>query len=398
MDTENNVAAGGGDITVVAPANDKNFFSVSDAARTLANIRHGRRKGSQQTISAPPAESALDSPAVASPDAPAETNSQPGTDRAPEEPARAEPDTTELAPEADAAPPDEVRGETAGDDPDAKQKHPPIEPPRSWTKDDKELFKSLPRDTQERIAERERLREGDFLRRQNDAAAKLKGLAAQEQAAVQAKHQYESALPTLLQNLLQQQAGEFSDIKTVHDIERLAREDWPRYVLWDAQQKKVSALQQEMGAALSRQSQEHDQRWSNFAQEQDALFFEKASELADKGQAAKVADSAVGVLKDIGFDDQELAELWNGRRHVSLRDHRVQLLIRDGVRYREAQAAARSAAARTVPQVQRPGASLPRSAEADARISALNSKLEQTGSLKDAAALLMAQRHARARR
>jgi hypothetical protein len=386
MDSDLNAAAGGGDdITVVAPAKDRNFSSVSDAARTLANIRHSRGR--------PREDAAQDTPArLSTPDAPAELPSLSGTDRAPDE--RAEP-AQDQAPEADAAPREEVRGETQGDDPD---KRPPIEPPRSWTKDDKELFRSLPRETQERIAERERLRESDFLRRQNDAAEKLKALAAQEQAAAQAKHQYESALPTLLQNLLQQQAGEFSDIKSIHDIERLAREDWPRYVLWDAQQKKISALQQELGAALARQKQENSQRWSNFAQEQDALFFEKASELADKAQAAKIADSAVSVLKDIGFNDQELADLWNGRRHVSLRDHRLQLLIRDGVRYREAQAAAKAAAAKTVPQVQRPGAALPRNAEADARISALNNKLEQTGSLKDAAALLMAQRQARARR
>ena len=117
-----------------------------------------------------------------------------------------------------------------------------------------------------------------------------------------------------------------------------------------------------------------------------------------KGQMAKVAESAVGVLKDLGFDDQELAALWNGRQALSLRDHRLQLLIRDGVRYRDAHAAARSAAVRSVPQVQRPGAAVPRGAETDARISALDSKLEQSGSLKDAAALLAAQRLARARR
>jgi hypothetical protein len=48
--------------------------------------------------------------------------------------------------------------------------------------------------------------------------------------------------------------------------------------------------------------------------------------------------------------------------------------------------------------VQRPGAAAPRNADADARISALNSRLGQSGALKDAAALLIAQRHARARR
>ena len=69
---------------------------------------------------------------------------------------------------------------------DRQQEPAPIEPPRSWTKEDKELFTSLPRATQERIAERERSRESDFLRRQNEAAEKLKGLTAKEQAVEQA--------------------------------------------------------------------------------------------------------------------------------------------------------------------------------------------------------------------
>jgi hypothetical protein len=44
---------------------------------------------------------------------------------------------------------------------------PSIEPPRSWSKEDKELFNTLPPETQQRVAERERARESDFLKRQN---------------------------------------------------------------------------------------------------------------------------------------------------------------------------------------------------------------------------------------
>ena len=294
--------------------------------------------------------------------------------------------------------PDSAPGETQGSDQAASPEDaPPIAPPRSWTKEDKELFKGLPRETQERLVERERSREGDFLRRQNEAAEKLKGLSAREQAMEQAKRQYESALPALLQSL-QEQAGEFADIHSLADIERVAREDWPRYVRWDAQQKKIAAVQSQVNAAVARQAQAAQHNWSSFAQQQDALLLEKAPELADRAQLAKVADGAMGVLRDLGFNDQELSDLWNGRGAMSLRDHRVQLLIRDGVRYRDAHVAARSAAARPVPSVQRPGVAAPRGAEADARLSALNSKLEQSGSLKDAAALLVAQRHARSRR
>ena len=159
----------------------------------------------------------------------------------------AQPAARESADEAEAAPPEtEVRGETEeGADP---ANLPPIEPPRSWTKEDKELFTSLPRETQERIAERERSRESDFLRRQNEAADKLKGLTAKEQAVEQARQQYEAALPILLENLQGAMAGEFADIKTMADVQKMASEDWPRYIRWDAQQKQIAVVKQELSA------------------------------------------------------------------------------------------------------------------------------------------------------
>jgi hypothetical protein len=82
-------------------------------------------------------------------------------------------------------------------------------------------------------------------------------------------------------------------------------------------------------------------------------------------------------------------------RPVSLRDHRVQLLIRDATLWRDAQAKAKAAATRPVPPVQRPGVSQPKGAAHEAQVQALTTKLEKTGSLKDAAALLRARRAAR---
>ena len=83
---------------------------------------------------------------------------------------------------------------------------------------------------------------------------------------------------------------------------------------------------------------------------------------------------------------------WHGQRDLSLRDHRVQLLIRDATLWRDAQAKAKAAATRPVPPVQRPGVSQPKGAAQDAAIQHLTQKLEKTGNLKDAAALLRARR------
>ena len=296
----------------------------------------------------------------------------------------------------DAAPVDaqDPGAKTEGTDPGATELS-PIEPPRSWTKEDKELFTGLPRATQERLAERERSREGDFLRRQNEAAEKLKGLAAKEQAVEQARQTYEAALPQLLQTLQQQQAGEFADIKSMADVERLAREDWPRYLLWDLQQKKIADVTQHMLAAQHRQVQEKLGQFTEFAKRQDDLFKEKVPDMVDEAKAAELQRRALAVLGDLGFSEAELVPLWNGHKELSLRDHRLQLLIRDATLWREAEKKAKAAAVKPVPPVQRPGAATPRQGTDEARVQHLTQRLEQTGSLRDAAALVRARRAAR---
>jgi hypothetical protein len=291
----------------------------------------------------------------------------------------------------------EIRGETENADPGA-QDLPPIEPPRSWTKDDKELFTSLPRETQERIAERERSRESDFLRRQNEAADKLKGLTVKEQAVDQARQQYEAALPLLLTTLQEQQAGEFADIKTLADVERLAREDMPRYVRWDIHQKKIADVSQHLTAALARQMLERQQQFTEFAQRQDELIQEKLPDMADAKKAAELQTRCLATLTGLGFAEAELAQSWNGQKDLSLRDHRVQLLIRDATLWREAQAKAKAAQAKPVPPVQRPGVAQPKGAAQHAQIENLTQQLDKSSgvkALRTAAKLVAAKRGAR---
>jgi hypothetical protein len=75
--------------------------------------------------------------------------------------------------------------------------------------------------------------------------------------------------------------------------------------------------------------------------------------------------------------------------------HRLQLVIHDAILWRDAQQKAKAAATKQVPPVQRPGVSQPRGAARDAQIQNLSKRLETSGSLKDAAALLRARRAAR---
>lgn len=376
-----NALPGGGEQSpiaiVLAPAGDQPV-RARDAARSLAAWRYHRDQQPDKSKDQPQLSAARVENVA--PHAPAQEST----------PAHAGDDAGE---------PQALPGETENADPamadprpEAGAELPPIEPPRSWTKEDKELFTGLPRETQERIAERERSREGDFSRRQQEAAEKSKALEAERAKAEQARQQYEAALPQLLQALQQQQAGEFADIKTLADVERLAREDWPRYALWDVQQKKIAEVAQHLMLAQQRQAQDRVQQFSEFARREDDLFKEKVPDMADAKKAAGLQTAALAVLKDLGFQETELAQSWHGQKDLSLRDHRVQLLIRDATLWRDAQAKAKAASTKPVPPVQRPGVSQPKGAALDAQIQHLTQKLEKTGNLKDAAALLRARR------
>ena len=282
-----------------------------------------------------------------------------------------------------------ITSETPGDQGNPE----PIEAPRSWSKEWKEEFSTYPRSLQEKIAQREQERDTAIRRGQNEVAEQRKALEAERVQNTQARSQYEAALPAILQELRRTQAGEFPDIKTLDDVQKLAATDWPRYAKWDAHQKKVAAFQQQHVAAQQRQVQEYQHQWSSFSKQEDAKFMAQATDMADPAVADKVAKGAITLLRDTGFSDDDLGKLWSGKASVSLRDHRMQLIIRDALRYREAKAGVPKAKVQaTAPRVQRPGSPVERVRDSQSAQTALDKRLEATGSWKDGAELLLARR------
>jgi hypothetical protein len=337
-------------------------FSTREAAQNLAKARWAKRQESE------------------APAAP--------------EPAAAEPEPVST-PEVEAAPPQEAPGEpTVAPEPAP----PPIEPPRSWTKEEKAEFATYPREAQEKIARREQEREAAIRRGQNEVAEKAKAAEAERQQLIQARQQYEAQLPALMQILQHQTQAEFSDIKTPADVAALARTDPARYLLLDAHQKQVAAVQQEQRAAQERQAKEQETRITEFAKREDAAILEHIPELADPDKAKKLTADAAAILSDVGFTSEELSESYNGRLGISLRDHRMQRILFESMKYREAKAKAAKPAERPVPPVQRPGVAQPSGAAAQASIQALSTKLETSGSAKDAAKLVAERRALAGRR
>ncbi len=305
------------------------------------------------------------------------------------------------APPTEEAPPAEQQAAETGDEIPAEHTQPEesaIEAPRSWSKEEKERFSSLPRETQEYLTRRENERDTALRRGQNESATLRQTLDTERQALEQERQQYAQILPALMQQLQQQQMGQFADIKTQQDVDNLAQNDWQRFAMWQAHQMKVQNLNQQITANYQREQQAYTQKWNAFAQKEDNLFAEQATEMNDPVQAKEIATKAVDLLRDTGFTDDDLNKLWSGQASVSLRDHRMQLIIRDAARFRAAKAGVPAKkAALPVSRTLRPGTPQERASDAQVNLDSLTKNLEASGKWKDGAELLLARRAARRR-
>lgn len=272
---------------------------------------------------------------------------------------------------------------------------PAIDPPRSLTKAEKEAFASLPRELQEAWASRERDRETYYRKGHDEAAAKARAAEAATAEAQQARQRYEQALPGLLQQFQSQVAAEFSDIKSWEDVEAMQTQDPVRFLRWQVAQQKGQALQAEANKVQQRQFEEQTKRFEAWRNDQWKELVKVLPEYADDAKAPKLFGELRHELKETGFKDNELAALFEGRT-LSFLDHRVQVLLREAVKYRAAQKALKAAKPKPVPPVQRPGTSTAKAEVSTAHIRDLTNRMKETGAPRDIAALLSARRKAAA--
>lgn len=304
---------------------------------------------------------------------------------------------TESAPQEQDAGPETVPGENVEADP--AEELPPIEPPRSWSKEDKELFASLPRETQERVFERERSRESDFLRRQNEAAEKSKALEAKEQAAEQARQQYEQAAQNALNILQSQQAAEFADIKTDADVIKLATDDPFRFAQWQARQYAIQQQAEQVHKLNAERQTKDREQFEAWSKEQDSQFEKQFPEFSDKDKAGKAREGIMSYLtNEVGVPSDVLPKLWAS--DPLFRDHRMQRVVYDAMRWNAAQQKAKQAVATPKPPVQRPGTAPSKGPGLQEQIEAAQARLKNTRGDEAARAavdLMRARRAAKAR-
>lgn len=268
---------------------------------------------------------------------------------------------------------------------------PPIAAPKFWTDAEKTAFANLPRELQETIAAHERKRGTEIDKRLSEIADQRKAAEAEIQKAQQSRQQYDQALPQLLQTMQQQLAGEFADIKTWPDVERMQTEDPLRFQRWQVKTQQVQQLQAEAKTTQQRHNEEQTKRFQDYAADEAKKFQEAAPEFFDPKTRADKQAEVQAMFTDVGVSNDELKSLWGGQP-LSMHDHRVQLIIRDAARWRSAQKALKTArpVAQTPPQ--RPGTATDKGAAVTEKVRGLRDQLNRTGSVKDAVAVWNATR------
>jgi hypothetical protein len=159
------------------------------------------------------------------------------------------------------------------------------------------------------------------------------------------------------------------------------------------QSNQVAQIQQQQAA------QEYRQRFHTWSGEEDAKFTRAHPEMADNATASGVMQRTRSYVHQKGFSDDDIAWAWSGAAHLSLRDARVQSMLYDAMRYREAVAAVPAARMNKPAKVQVPGPAGMQASPVDYDLRDLSNKLTNaTG--RDAARLgaqMIAARRARTR-
>lgn len=277
-----------------------------------------------------------------------------------------------------------------------------FELPRSWSKDEADVWAQIPPHAQEIILRRADQGSKTVRQAQNEIAEQRKALETRQTEIDRHVGQLGEITQRAISEFQAAQAGEFADIRTQADIEKMASEDWPRFSKWQARQMGIQQKQQELQQIQQYQQQQHQQQFAKWGEEQNAKFIDRHPDLKDRAVFQKTSQSVIDALtKDIGFDQDKLSKWYTGQGPLYGNDADVQELFfwaAKGVTADKAAKAAKAKVSRPVPNVQRPGSPVHRAADADIVMKNLNSKLNRDGDRKTAVELILAQRAAANRR
>jgi len=218
-----------------------------------------------------------------------------------------EPQEEEEAPDEGAPPVEDEAPEGAEEpteddieDGEAEDDLPPIDPPISWTAEEKERFAGLPRETQEFIAKRESERER-FVQTKAQEAAQAERAATRQAAQYLAQVQQQAAEE--LEWFAQQLNVSEPDPALIATNPALYAQQKRAYDHYSAQrdlaqQKRAEALQQAQQYQAVLQQQE--------AEEFHQRLSTELPEFLDPSSGPKIKADLTATAKDLGFSDEDI--------------------------------------------------------------------------------------------
>jgi hypothetical protein len=233
----------------------------------------------------------------------------------------------------------------------------PLRLPRSWDSDRADAWAKLDRDTQEYLLDHDKDAQRIIRTAQQEHAERVKVLQERETRADQARQGYETAVSTALQVVQGRALQDFADIRTPADVEMLARTSPERFAQFQAARMQIEDLGRQLVQAQQDGARQKAQKFTEFAEKQDADFRELVPEAADPEKWDELQDGVVNMLVDLGFDEKELAEKWNS--DPAFRDARFQKVLYDAYQNRLKEARAKAARPKITPKPLSPGGGQP---------------------------------------
>lgn len=205
----------------------------------------------------------------------------------------------------------------------------PIEPPVSWRSDEKELFKNLPRETQEILQRLQQASDSHFTQRSTEYAQKIKATDDERQQYQTTRASYMNELGRLGQMASQLMPAKFQDIQSQADYLRLKATDPARASEYEAFQMTLQAAAHQQSQMQGAQQQEH------LNHELNALLDKHPDWRQDQTKLTSALDTVrKTAVEYYGFSPKEVEVIG---------DHRYVDILQDASSWRQHQANLKSA-------------------------------------------------------
>ena len=163
------------------------------------------------------------------------------------------------------------------------------------------------------------------------------------------------------------------------DLEKLYEEDPAEAARIE---HRLRRKQEKLNSAMAKTQSEQKKQFDSFLQDQQRKLIAKMPEFSDPAKASNLKASMKNTLNNYGFNDQEIAQVY---------DHRIVMLVNDAMKYRSLQKAKPNIAKK----ISKPGkvfSSGVKQSKADVNYKARKeklSRLKKSGSVKDATSIFL---------